>query len=45
VIASAVALTRIGATLGRLIEWSFAGARYELIELFPTVDGTVREAA
>jgi VIT1/CCC1 family predicted Fe2+/Mn2+ transporter len=45
VIASSVALALIGAALGRLIEWSFAGTRHELIELFPAVDRDVRQAA
>jgi hypothetical protein len=44
-IASAVALALIGATLGRLIEWSFTGTRHELIELFPAVDRHERQAA
>jgi hypothetical protein len=45
VIASAVALALIGATLGRLIEWSFMGTRHELIELFPAVVQHQRQAA
>jgi hypothetical protein len=45
VIASSVALTLIGAILGRLVGWSFPAAHHELIELFPAVDRHERQAA
>jgi hypothetical protein len=45
VIASSVAMTLIGAILGRLVGWSFSTAHHELIELFPAVDRHERQAA
>jgi hypothetical protein len=45
VIASSVALTLIGAILGRLVGWSFSAAHHKLIELFPAVDRHERQAA
>jgi hypothetical protein len=45
VIASSVAMTLIGAILGRLVGWSFPAAHHELIELFPAVDRHERQAA
>ena len=44
-IATALPLAAIGATLGWLVGWSFSGHRHELIELFPATAQPERLAA